>query len=619
MQQPKLIPVRQHGLASKHNLPLQPTPLIGREEEVQAASTLLRRPEVRLLTLTGTAGVGKTRLALQVATELSGDVADGVHFVPLAPVRDPALVLTTITHAFGLRDLGNQLPMERLTTYLRDRHLLLVIDNFEQVIAAAPFLAELLEVCPELKLLVTSREVLHLRAEHQFSVPPLALPDLKRLPDSKSLSQYAAVNLFLQRARAVKPDFELTPENGACIAEICARLDGLPLAIELAAARIKLLSPRALLARLDRRLQLLTGGAPDLPERQRTLRNTLAWSYELLTTEEQRLFRRLAVFVGGCTLEAAESVSTTLGDAMPSVLDGVASLIDKNLLQTAQQAEEPRLMLLETIHEFGLEALSEQHEMETTRAAHAAYYLRLAEEADVWLWGPQLHTWLERLEREHDNLRAALGWGLSQGEGEEAEQRKEVVLRLAGALHRFWFSHGYGSEGLTYLERAVAASVGVATARRAKALVVAADLASGQGDFERGEALAEEALVLYRAVGDALGIARSLGQLMKKGLILAFAICVLFLSACSSLVGTSTPSSNAAAHSTAPSATASTQSACSALEESQAQLNQEYHAAGAQLAAAQARGNLQQAAEAETRLIRLHQGIVWVQALLKAC
>ena len=519
MQQPKLISVRQHGLASKHNLPLQPTPLIGREEEVQAASTLLRRPEVRLLTLTGTAGIGKTRLALQVATELSGDIADGVHFVPLAPVRDPALVITTITHAFGLQDLGNQSPIERLTTYLCDRHLLLVLDNFEHVIAAAPLLAQLLEVCPELKLLVTSREVLHLRAEHQFPVPPLALPDLKRLPDNEALPQYAAVNLFLQRARAVKTNFQVTPANAACIAEICARLDGLPLAIELAAARIKLLSPQALLARLDRRLQLLTGGAPDLPERQRTLRNTLAWSYELLTTEEQRLFRRLAVFVGGCTLEAAESVSTALGDAMPSVLDGVASLIDKNLLrQTAPEGEELRLTMLETIREYGLEALSTSGEMAAARRAHAAYYLALAEEAARGDNSPQLAEWLERLAREHDNLRATMEWSLDSA---QAGPLLEMAYRLGEALKEFWEVRGFYSEARDFLEQVLARSAGVAPSVRARTLDDAAGFALALGDHDRAEAQWQESLALYRELGDTRGIASSLkgiaGIAQRKG------------------------------------------------------------------------------------------------------
>jgi predicted ATPase len=516
MQRPKLIPVRQDGLAFKDNLPLQPTPLVGREDEVQAASTLLRRPGVRLLTLTGTPGIGKTRLALQVATELSGDVADGVHFVPLAPIRDPALVLTTITHAFGLRELGNQPAIELLTTYLRDRHLLLVLDNFEQVIAAAPLLAQLLEVCPELKLLVTSREVLHLRAEHQFPVPPLALPDLKRLPDSKSLPQYAAVNLFLQRARAVKPDFQLTPENAACIAEICARLDGLPLAIELAAARIKLLSPQALLARLDRRLQLLTGGAHDLPERQRTLRNTIEWSYELLHVEEQRLFRRLAAFVGGCQLSAAEALCRALGEEVPTVFEGITSLIDKSLLQQVEQEEdESRLLMLETIREYGLERLEASGEAEAMRRQHATFFLAMAEEAYPKAHSAEQSTWLRRLEADHDNLRAALRWTLER-------QEAQMGLRLGGALHTFWKACNHDSEGRSWLAQVLAQPGAKArTIARAKALRGLGLLAFTQGDFPEAHRLLEESVSVGREMGAAgkFDLANALHRLAQVALL----------------------------------------------------------------------------------------------------
>jgi class 3 adenylate cyclase len=284
-----------------NNLPVQLTPLIGREQDVANAVSLLRRPEVRLLTMIGTAGIGKTRLALQVAADLLEDFIDGVYFVSLAPISEPSLVRSTIAQTLGLRVPGNESVAERLSGFLQNKHLLLVLDNFEQVIAAASQLVELLRASPKLKLLVTSREVLHLSVEQQFSVPPLALPDLTHLPDMDVLVQYPAVKLFIQRAQAVKHDFQVTPANAAIIAEICTRLDGLPLALELAAARVKLLTPQALLARLNRRLQVLTGGAHDLPERQRTLRATIEWSYDLLNAQEQRLFRRLAVFVGGCT------------------------------------------------------------------------------------------------------------------------------------------------------------------------------------------------------------------------------------------------------------------------------------------------------------------------------
>jgi predicted ATPase/class 3 adenylate cyclase/DNA-binding CsgD family transcriptional regulator len=500
--------------SSPNNLPIQPTSLIGREKEVAAVVALLCREDVRLVTLTGPGGTGKTRLGLQVAAELSDWFDDGVFFVNLAPLSDPELILPAIAEVLDVKEMAKYSLLSLLHGYLREKRLLLLLDNFEQVVRAALPVAELLAACPKLKVLVTSRMTLHVRAEQEFAVPPLALPDPKHLPDLVVLAQYEAVALFIQRARAVKSDFQVTNVTAPAIAEICVRLDGLPLAIELAAARIKLFPPPALLARLSQRLVVLTGGAQDAPARQQTLRDTIEWSYHLLDVGEQLLFRRLSAFVGGCTLEAVEEVCATLGDATAQLVDGVASLIDKSLLrQTEQEEEEPRLVMLETIREYGLEALTEHQEMETTCAAHAVYYLRLAEEADVWLWGPQLLAWLERLEREHDNLRAALAWSLEPVLGEEAGQRMEMALRLGGALHRFWFSHGHFSEGRTFLERALAASADVTTVSRAKALVVAADLAYEHGDAQQVEALAEESLALARAVGDELGIARALGQL----------------------------------------------------------------------------------------------------------
>src|SRR5713226_6492511 len=376
------------GQASRSNLLLPLTPLLGREPEVQATCTLLRRPEVRLLTLTGTGGIGKTRLGLQVATKLGEDFADGVSFVALAPISNPDLVMSTIAGVLELKEAGEQPLLEQLKAFLRDKCLLLLLDNFEQVVVAAPGLSALLTDCPQLKMLVTSRAALHIQGEYEFPVPPLAVPDLKRLPSPDMLPQYAALALFIQRARAIKPDFQLTKANAGAIAEICVRLDGLPLAIELAAARIK----------------VLPGGAQDLPDRQQTLRNTLAWSYDLLTEQEQRLFRWLSIFVGGCTLEAIESVCHGAGHEKIDVLDTVASLIDKSLLHQAEQGtgegDEPRLVLLETIREFGLEALSGKGEIEVTRYAHAQYYLALAEEAEQELDGPkQVMLRLTRLRR----------------------------------------------------------------------------------------------------------------------------------------------------------------------------------------------------------------------------
>ena len=497
--------------ASPNNLPVQPTPFIGREKEVAAVEHLLQREEVRLVTLTGPGGVGKTRLGLQVAAELADRFADGVVFVNLALTSDPTLVVPTIAQVLCIPEVAGQTLLERLKEQLRQKQVLLLLDNFEQVVSAAVQVADLLSDCPQLKVLVTSRETLHVQAEHEFAVPPLTLPDLIHLPGLAALSLYEAVALFLERAQATKPDFQLTPTNARAIAEICACLDGLPLAIGLAAARIKLLPPQALLARLGQRLAVLTSGARDVPARQQTLRNTIEWSYDLLDAQEQRLFRRLAVFVGGGTPEAIEAVSTTAGDTDADVLEGIASLLDKSLLQrTERDGKEPHYVMLETIREYGLEALTSGGEAEATREAHAAYYLALAEQADPELSGPQQIIWFERLEREHDNLRAALSWFLEQGSD---GQNRELALRLSGALSQFWLLRGYVSEGRQWLERALDESRGVRSSVRAKALVGAGELATMQDDFGQAEALCGESLALYRELRDRRGSATSLSSL----------------------------------------------------------------------------------------------------------
>jgi predicted ATPase len=498
MQRAKFVSILQKEQAPKHNLPAPPTPLIGREEQVQVASTLLRRSDVRLLTLTGTAGVGKTRLALQVAMEMLHDFADGVFFVSLAPLRDPDFVVPTIAHTLELQESSDLPFFNVLKVYLQNRQMLLLLDNFEQVLQAGPLLAELLSACPELKLVLTSREVLHLRAEHRFPVPPLELPNLSPLPALEALAQYAAITLFTQHAQAVKPDFALTNTNARAVAEICTRLDGLPLAIELAAARITMLSPHALLARLECRLKVLTQGPADLPERQQTLRKTIQWSYDLLRAEEQRLFRRLSVFAGGCTLEAIEAVCATLDNRAGPVLQEVASLVDKSLLHHMEQEEESRLVMLETLREYGLEALATSGEMEATHHAHALYYLWLVEQAEPKLASAEQMTWLHRLERERDNLRAAMRWSLQDAGPGGAGEGMEIALRLGGALSAWWFFHNHVSEGRAFLEQALAADNGFTVAVRAKALYIAAVLAYLQGDSRHSDELLTESLQLYR-------------------------------------------------------------------------------------------------------------------------
>ena len=499
-----------------NNLPVQFTQFIGREQEVSALQHLLQRDGVRLLTLTGPGGTGKTRLGLQVAAELSEVFPDGVFFVNLAPISDPALVMPTIAQALEVKEVAHQALLDLVNTFLREKQVLLLLDNFEQVVSAGVQVTALLAACPQLKVLVTSREVLHVRGEQEFAVPPLTLPDPKHLPDLLALSQYEAVALFIQRAQAARPEFQVTNANAPAVAEICVRLDGLPLAIELAAARIKLLPPQALLARLGQRLQMLTGGARDAPTRQQTLRNTIQWSYQLLDTQEQRLFRRLSVFVGGCTLEAAETLWGALGDEAGWVLDGLASLIDKSLLQQREQeGEEPRLLMLETIREYGLEMLEASGKAEATRQAHAAYYLRLAEEAEPELVGPQQTLWLERLEQEHDNLRAVLGWALEEVTDEEARARRELALHLSAALEPFWVMHGHYREARTFLERVLAGSERESASLRVRVLQATANIVQRQGDYDRAEVLAQQSLALCRELGDIRGIVTSLFLLQE--------------------------------------------------------------------------------------------------------
>jgi len=507
-----IIPLAQPESIIRYTLPAPLTPLVGRKPEVATVCQLLRQAQVRLLVLTGPGGIGKTRVALQVATDLQQDFPAGVCFVSLAEVRDPALITPTIAHALGLRETTRTSLVDQLKAVLRSQSLLLLLDNFEQVVKAAPLLPDLLAACPHLKVLVSSRARLHVRGEHEWEVPSLALPDPKQLPDSGVLSQCDAVALFLQCAWALQPDFQVTALSTRIIAEICVRLEGIPLAIELAAARIKQLSPQELLARLEQRLLVLTSGPQDAPARQQTLRNTLTWSYSLLNSWEQRLLRQLSVFVGGSTLQAAEAICATLGNGVDagqvSVFDGMASLIDKSLLYQAQrEEEEPRFGMLEMTREYGQEMLARCEEVEEARQAHALYYLALAERAAHTWEGPQHTLWVGRLERDHDNLRAAMQWSLEQ---EMGEHRLEKALRFGAALRSFWQVRGYFREGRIFLERVLAQSEGGEISLRAQALNDAVLLAVSQGDHTWGEARCQENLERYQALGDGSAVAHTL-------------------------------------------------------------------------------------------------------------
>jgi len=471
--------------------------LIGREQEVASVCHLLCDGRVRLLTLAGPGGVGKTRLALEIAAQVQHDFAHGVCFVSVAPLRDHELVLPTIVQALGLQGKSPQESLSYLQSVLHESHLLLLLDNFEPVVKAAPLLTELLATCPWLKIVVTSREILHVRGECTFSVQPLTLPDPTGSTGSRDVTHASAVALFVERAQEIQPDFALTEDTAPLVAALCRRLDGLPLAIELAVARLKLFSLSELELRLEHRMQLLTGGPQDLPERQQTLRNTLQWSYDLLSETEQRLFRLLSIFAGGCTLEVVEAISRILpGMEAAPILDGITSLLDKHLLyRRAQGSEEMgnrRLLMLETIREYGMECLQACGEMEQVRRAHAAYYLDLAEEAETHLFGAEQVQWFDLLAREHDNLRAALGCSIERAE------TGQMALRLAGALVHYCVVRWHVGEGRVWLERALARSEGGPPLARIKALSGAGWLAFHQNDIAGARPLFEEALRLYQ-------------------------------------------------------------------------------------------------------------------------
>jgi predicted ATPase len=485
-------------------VPVPATPLVGREREAAAVEDLVVREGARLVTLTGAGGVGKTRLVVEAARRLGPGFADGVRFVELAAVPAADLVAPAVAAGLGLTSSADRLIAD-LQAFLRNRRLLLVLDNFEHVIGASALLAALLAAAPGVVVLVTSRVVLRLRGEHEFPVPPLPVPPAGTGQDAGDVQDYASVGLFTQRARAAAPGFELTGGNAEAVAEICRRLDGLPLAIELAAARVRMLPPQALASRLGHRFSLLTGGARDLPERQRTLRNTLDWSFGLLSAGEQALLARLGVFAGPFGLPAAEAVGGQAGDAAPDldhagpVMDTLGSLVDSSLVWLETRGREPRFALLETVREYALEHLAGGGDWAEAHDRHAAYFLALAEPAEAELQGPGQLAWLDRLESEHDNVRAAMSWLVDHGPLEQA-------IRLLSLTWRFWWLHGHAAEFARLGEEIAAKSQRLPPYQRALALTGTGFMLIANGDKARAQALFEQSLPLYRPLTRKLGV-----------------------------------------------------------------------------------------------------------------
>ena len=479
--------------AHPHNLPIQLTPLVGRERDVENLSLLLTQQGVQLLTLTGPGGTGKTRLALAAAAESLAAFPQGAWFIDLSSLADPALVLPTIAATLGVHEGGLQSLQEACVTFLASRRLLLVLDNYEHLLAAALVVSDLLRAGSEVAILVTSRSALRLRGEREVAVPPLQLPKPDKILTRGALGQVPAIALFVQRAQAAKADFALTDADAATIAAICDRLDGLPLAIELAAARVKALPLSSILSRLEHRLPLLTTGSRDAPQRQRTLRDSIAWSHDLLSPSEQSLFRSLGVFVGGWTLEAAEAVTNVDGNV--DVLDALTSLIDKSLVRLDESGSAPRYRMLETIREYAVERLHESPDEERLRRAHVEYLLQFARNHDLEERGPTFEERLAQLAAEESNLRTAIDWTL--------ERDHEAALGLIAAFGDYWWLQGWFVEGLNLHERVLATGVGPNTPERAQALNQEAWLAINRGELPRAEALANTSLALAERLGEA--------------------------------------------------------------------------------------------------------------------
>jgi len=487
-------------------LPVARTPLVGRERELEAVQQLLRDPAVRLVTLTGAGGSGKTRLGLELCHKLLGAFGSQVFFVALGSISDPAMVPAAIAETVGIRETGGRPVLGLLKDYLRDREastVLVLLDNMEHILAASPVVVELIEASRSLKVLVTSRAPLRVYGEHEFPVPPLTLPDLGQMRSLPALEQNPAIALFAQRAQAVKPDFQLTAETAPIVAEICSRVDGLPLAIELAAARVKILPLSGILTRLESRLQLLTTGARDLPERQQTLRNTIDWSFDLLNEAEQKLLRRLSVFWGGCTLEGAEAVGNTKDDLGADIFDLMSSLVDKSLIQQRQQhKDEPRFRMLETIREYALERLQQSGEEAATKRAHAAYCLVLVEEGNPELSEPERSAWLTRCDIEHDDFRAALDFLF-------LTRDVDWGLRFCTAMFRFWDMREHSAEARGRLEQIIELAGTKYPRERAKVYLFLGVFATTQGDYSTAADCAEKSRSLFEELDDPWGIALS--------------------------------------------------------------------------------------------------------------